>query len=145
MRIKLDQPFNSIDIGCANKKKEGCLGIDIVDHGQEIVWDITHGIPLPDNSISYVYSSHCLEHLELNDVHFVMREIRRICRPGARFDLRLPHADSIEAHYAGHVSFWSKRMLEGMITSYNNLGMTYRIIRAEHIGIELQAEIEIVK
>src|SRR5262245_4846726 len=82
-----------IDIGCGERKHSGSLGIDIASlGGVDIVADVTHGLPLKDCSVSGVYASHVLEHFD--DLVGVMGEIWRVCRPGARIYITVPHASS---------------------------------------------------
>jgi len=52
-----------LDLGCGDKKHrrpikgKNNVGLDIIDYGQEIVWDVKDGIPLPDNSCEYIIAS----------------------------------------------------------------------------------------
>lgn len=49
--------------------------------------NLVYGIPLPDQSVDYVYSSHLLEHLDRSSGRQLLEECWRILRPGgvARF------------------------------------------------------------
>ena len=49
--------------------------------------------PFSDDSVPLVYSSHCLEHLDDATVEQVLREARRVLRPGGRLILKLPDYD----------------------------------------------------
>jgi hypothetical protein len=40
-----------LDLGCGEFPKEGFTRLDINDFGQEIMWDATEGLPLPDNTV----------------------------------------------------------------------------------------------
>jgi predicted SAM-dependent methyltransferase len=69
------------------------------------VADIVHDLelfpyPQADESVDELYSSHCLEHLV--DPIGVMNEISRICKVGARVEIRVPHPNSNHAMCAGH-------------------------------------------
>ncbi len=61
------------------------LALDTVD----IVCDLEKGIPLPDNSVEYAFSSHFLEHV--SDLVFFMKEVHRVLKPGGIFESFVPH------------------------------------------------------
>jgi len=142
MRIqKLDFPVK-IDIGCGKGKIENFVGIDCLDFGQEIVWDVTKGIPLTDNSVSEIHTSHFLEHIENKDLQLMFDEFYRVCEDGALVTIIMPHADTIEAHYLCHYSMWSENKIEGIVK--DTLGKM-EIKTMERDGIHLKAELVIKK
>lgn len=79
-----------LDLGCGPHKKERHIGLDIDDCGQEIIWDLEKGIPLPDNSVMELRAFHILEHIRSENFIFVLREIYRVCKPGATFTAEVP-------------------------------------------------------
>jgi hypothetical protein len=79
-----------LELGCGNQKTEGYLGIDRFDlPGVDIVSDLNQGIPLRDNTVSRVYASHSLEHLD--DLTFIMGEIYRVCEHEAIVTIYAPY------------------------------------------------------
>jgi SAM-dependent methyltransferase len=52
-------------------------------------------LPFPDNSIDFVQGSHILEHIK--NIYGLMREIWRVCKPGARCLFITPYATSDDA------------------------------------------------
>ena len=46
----------------------------------DIIRDITKGLPFDDDSIDEIYTAHLLEHISPDDIHFVMREMYRVCK-----------------------------------------------------------------
>jgi predicted SAM-dependent methyltransferase len=103
-----------IDIGCGKYPKPGFIGIDIKDFGQDIVWDVRHGIPFPDNSLDEVYTSHFIEHLAMHEIDDFIYELIRVCKHGARVTFRCPHSDTKEALYACHLSLWNDERVKGI-------------------------------
>ncbi len=80
-----------IDIGCGRSKFKGTLGVDIVPlPGVDVVADLTRGLPFKDSSISEIYTSHTLEHVD--NLPAVMEEIWRVCKPNALVHIWVPHA-----------------------------------------------------
>lgn len=71
-------------------------------------------LPFADDSVDYLYSSHCVEHL--NYFQGVLWEIVRVCHPGAVVELRVPHhqqnqAHSLLAQHRGSLSYMDIRHL----------------------------------
>lgn len=80
-----------LDLGCGGSKKAGRIGIDRVDlQGVDIVGDITDCLKqFPDKSVSKIYSSHFLEHVD--DLELVVRETVRILKSEGCHHLTVPH------------------------------------------------------
>lgn len=110
-----------LDLGCGKNVIEGFVGMDKLDFGQEIVWDINHGIPLPDNSVSKLHSSHMLEHIRPEDLPNFFSEIVRVCVPDAWATIIVPHADTDEAHYLCHYSLWNESKMRGVVKDSPNI------------------------
>ena len=87
-----------IDFGCGPFKRPGYTGIDTCAFpGVDIVYDGA-AIPLPDNSVSEVYSSHCLEHVP--DLAATLAELWRVSKPGAIWTIEVPHFSSCTYWYS---------------------------------------------
>lgn len=81
-----------INIGCGEQKKEGWIGIDKADYGQEIKRDLLRGLPFCDNSIEEIIADSILEHIHENDdFTFVMNECLRVLKSGGQMYVRCPH------------------------------------------------------
>lgn len=97
------EPYK-IDIGCGNRKREGFIGIDYLDDPQvDINIDLRKcPLPFPDNFVSEVWSNHFFEHLCIEHVCRMMREIHRVCKPGAKVEIRVPHFSGLTNFYEFH-------------------------------------------
>ena len=105
-----------LDLGCADKKMKGYIGMDVRDWGQEIIRDIKRGIPYSNDSFEEVYTSHFMEHIERGDeIYFVMSEVYRVLKNGGRFVIRVPHSDGRHAFYPDHLSYWNQEMVSALI------------------------------
>jgi len=80
-----------LDIGCGRNKHKGYIGIDKRKlPGVDIVLNLDKdALPFPNNSIKEVLLYHVLEHVE--SPWRVMRDVIRVCKPGAMIRVRVPY------------------------------------------------------
>lgn len=144
---KVDVPgveIELLDLGCGKTNKG--IGIDIEDFGQQIVWDLRQGIPLPDNSVRKVVSSHFLEHITVPEIDKLFREIIRVCKDGATFEASVPHADKDEAMFLTHYTLWNEQRVRGIVLGYAMAGEnTLQLLDVHREGMQLFFTIRINK
>ena len=102
-----------LDIGCGMSKLPGAVGFDFVKYDcVDHVLDITKDHwPVADNSVDKIYSSHFFEHFDHgHKLHFVLREIGRVCKEGATIEIWTPHARGKGAFLPGHVAWLNEYM-----------------------------------
>lgn len=115
-----------LNLGCGKswkKIKPTYVGLDIVDYGQPIVWDMESGLPLPDDSCRDIFSSHVLEHL--GDLIGVMNECWRVLMKGGIFHIVVPHKENEKALVPSHVRMfdrwsWDFFQYESYAEEYNS-------------------------
>lgn len=61
--------------------------------------DATRHLPLPDESVCVIYSSHMLEHLGQADARVALAEFRRVLKPGGVLRLAVPDIRQIVETY----------------------------------------------
>ncbi|SDA79221.1 Methyltransferase domain-containing protein [Butyrivibrio sp. INlla18] len=88
---ELPENLVKIDIGCGRRKQDGFIGIvnspySMADHVLDLNKD---PLPFEDNSVDYVFSSHCLEHLE--NLEHILAEIYRVCKDRAQIFITVPY------------------------------------------------------
>ncbi len=66
-----------------------------IDYG-----DATRGLPIADESVEALYSSHMLEHLDRDEVILFLQEVRRLLRPGGVLRLALPDLKKLVNQYS---------------------------------------------
>lgn len=77
-----------LNLGPGNKHIDNSVELDWPD------WDAEKGeIPYPDEQFGAVFATHFLEHVE--NVKPLLREVGRVLKPGAPFNILVPHADSL--------------------------------------------------
>jgi SAM-dependent methyltransferase len=91
-------PGRVLDVGCGSAKYPGAVGIDISpDTDADVVHDLdVFPYPFADQSFDQVLMQDVLEHVA--EPIKVIDELHRICRPGARIQLRTPHFSSLLAY-----------------------------------------------
>lgn len=79
-----------LDIGSGTRKREGFIGIDVSQGALvDVRADLEKGLPFKDDTFTEVWMNHVFEHL--NDPVAAMDEIWRVCKHGARVEIRGPH------------------------------------------------------
>ncbi len=79
-----------LELGSGPKK--GIHGWTTVDVGAaDITWDLRRGIPLPNDSVDNIYSSHLLEHIPYYQLLPFLRECLRVMKSGAEFSVCVPN------------------------------------------------------
>jgi predicted SAM-dependent methyltransferase len=81
----------------------GIGGWTTVDYsGADISWDLRDSIPLSHSTVTAVYSSHLLEHLNFSEINYLLADINRILISGGKFRVCVPDARKyIEAYLQG--------------------------------------------
>jgi SAM-dependent methyltransferase len=87
-----------LDLGCGSAKFPGAFGVDIsADTDADLVHDLdAFPYPLEDDGFDQVLMQDVLEHVA--DPYRLFAELHRICRPGARVQLRTAHFSSVLAY-----------------------------------------------
>lgn len=120
-----------LDIGCGTFKREGYTGVDyyVETDIQAPMW----AIPLPDNSVDEIYSSHALEHVGKFDVVPTLMEWKRLIRPGGTIELHVPDLRWCCERWLAHQSTdWYMDILFGMQNAegeYHKTGFTPDIMQ----------------
>lgn len=107
IKHKLQSNVLRVDLGCGTNKHGNYVGVDVHPaSGADIIADLNQQFPFPDNSVDEVRAHDIIEHLP-DKIH-TMNEIWRICKPGAKVDIRVPSTDGRGAFQdPTHVSFWN--------------------------------------
>ncbi len=94
-----------IDLGCGKNKKEGYIGVDILDAPEvDYVTDLSKKpLPFDDNSVEAVYSNHFFEHI--TDPSPIFQQIGRVAQDGAQLEIWTPYAFSSNAFIFDHKFF----------------------------------------
>jgi SAM-dependent methyltransferase len=81
-----------LNLGSGNEYRKGWINIDVDPRWEpDILCNIEEGIPLEDNSVDFVFTKHVLEHIHPEKFAFVMGELKRVCRNGAKIVIYCPY------------------------------------------------------
>ena len=152
--------MRKLNLGCGPKPLEGYINIDLVkEFNPDIVRNIERGLPFDDNSVDEIFTSHFLEHIDPDLIHFVMYEIWRVCKHGAEVSIIVPigngwsnspeHKCPFNAHSDVFFTKWNYPILTG----YNYKLKEKSIFRAsvndledsDGYGDELHMVLEVIK
>lgn len=81
-----------LNIGCGPFPLEGFCNIDYDWIPGVFCFDITQGIPWPDAGVRGIFTEHCLEHISYANCLKVLRDFRRMLKPGGVARIAVPDA-----------------------------------------------------
>jgi predicted SAM-dependent methyltransferase len=91
-------PGERLHFGCGARRVPGWLNADLTGSDWDV--DLTRPLPWADGQFSTVVSQHVVEHLELRrELLPLLREVRRVCRPGAELWVSTPDLEVVCRSY----------------------------------------------
>ena len=88
------------NLGCGTRYHPAWINIDFHGDGNAVLsWDLSRGLPLPDQSCDVVYSSHVIEHFDRGGARRFLGECRRILKPGGIIRLVAPDLEGLARAY----------------------------------------------
>jgi SAM-dependent methyltransferase len=112
-----------LDLGSGGKRKPGFYAVDhLALEGVDIVADLNQPLALiPDQSVDHVYTRHVLEHI--HEFLPLMREIHRVCKPGAQIEIIVPHFSNVYGFSdPTHVRFFGIYTMNYFVRPESQLG-----------------------
>ena len=108
-----------LEIGAGNKKGEnGWITLDLTAKC-DLYWDLTNGIPFPDESVSKIYSSHVFEHFTFKEGQKLLDECLRVLVKDGIFSICVPNAKIYIKAYLNSACLCENRFF-GYKPAYNN-------------------------
>jgi predicted SAM-dependent methyltransferase len=100
-----------INAGGGNMKGEnGWIIVDMTNNC-DIFWNLSKGIPFPENSVKKIYCSHMLEHLTFNENIKFLSSCLKTLVPGGIFSACVPNARLFIEAYLNKDDFDEKKYL----------------------------------
>ncbi len=72
------------------------------------IWDLRKGLPYPDNSVKYIYSSHLLEHLSRAEARNLLKECFRVLLVGGVIRIVVPDLRICIEKYIKALEGWNE-------------------------------------
>ena len=120
-----------INLGCGFEKKEGYINIDIRKKvNPDMVIDLEKDKlkRFKDNSITEIYSRNCLEHIKPEYYIALIKDMYRVCKDGAIWNLELPYDNSVHRCNIFHYRTYSWH--------------TFDSLKAERLNIQEDIDLE---
>lgn len=87
-----------LNLGCGGKQVAGYIGVDFEENYSGVKPDVVadlRSLPFEDGSVDEVLAVHVIEHFYLWEVEDVLKEWKRVLKPGGKIVLELPCLDKI--------------------------------------------------
>jgi len=120
-----------VNVGCGKEPFPGWINLDLDPATPaDILWDVTDGLPFPDDSCAFIYSEHFLEHIPVAEGVRFLTECRRSLQPGGVVRIGMPGVQDVVREY--HENIWAK---QPWLAKY---GYDWIKTRAEYINISFR-------
>jgi predicted SAM-dependent methyltransferase len=90
-----------LHVGCGGVRLEGWLNTDI-SPSSPLYLDATRRLPIEDNSVSFIFSEHFVEHVPRRATLVFFEESFRVLRPGGILRISTPDAEALVRAYLNH-------------------------------------------
>ncbi len=135
-----------LNLGCGRKYMLRHINIDINPIWKcDLLRDITRGLPFDNSSVDSIHTSHLLEHIGPDDIHFVIREMWRVCKPKAHIRIVVPIGRGL-MNFPEHKSFWNAKSWV-FFTKWNfppETGYQFKLVKQEvkNVGTDIDSKKE---
>jgi predicted SAM-dependent methyltransferase len=80
-----------LHVGCGKNIRAGWLNTDNFPKAREAIHlDATRRFPFADGTFDYIFSEHMIEHVPYESGFFMLKECRRVLKPGGRVRIATP-------------------------------------------------------
>ena len=89
-----------LNLGCGSRFHPAWVNADLVPRAEGVLrCDVRAGLPFPGESFDAVYHAHVLEHLPRDGALSLLRECRRVLRPGGTIRVVVPDLEQVARLY----------------------------------------------
>lgn len=89
-----------VHLGCGEINHPAFINVDAIPYPHvHYVGDISRLTMFADNSVDFMYASHCLEHVSYHETALVLAEWYRVLKPGGVLRLSVPDFDQLVEIY----------------------------------------------
>ena len=143
-----------LDLGCGRNYHPDLINLDYLWHpGVDVCWDIQTGVPFPSGRFQGIFTEHCLEHFPIAKAFYLLKECRRILRPGGILRIVVPDAGMyLERYYERSrqqstepFPFESLESFEGIYTPILSVNRIYYQDREQEFGHRTMFDFALLK
>lgn len=125
-----------LHIGCGTIYKEGWINIDNNSDNNikklDFMWDLRKPLPLPENSVDFIYNEHFLEHLTVDNGVGLIKNLMKILKPNAVLRIAMPDLrKSVE-------NYMNKNYLNENKDGLKKYGLDFIQTNAEALNIDFR-------
>ena len=91
-------PIN-LNIGCGDVYYKNWINIDIDSPKADLVHDLRKPLPFKDNSVSFIYNEHFIEHLTLKEGLSTFKDFYRVLKPNGVLRIATPDLNNVIFRY----------------------------------------------
>ncbi|MBB2205163.1 class I SAM-dependent methyltransferase [Gluconacetobacter takamatsuzukensis] len=96
-----------LHLGCGRNVMPGWTNVDYEPQPDAFRWDLVEDLPLPNACVQYIFSEHFIEHISYSEGQKLLRECKRILKPGGGLRLSTPDlAFLINQYTQGRINEW---------------------------------------
>ena len=96
-------PGSYLDVGSGDSPQPDFCCLDYRWRpGLDVCWNVRRGLPFADGYIGGIFTEHMLEHIVFADALALLKEYRRVLRPGGVLRVIVPDGELSLSEYAKH-------------------------------------------
>lgn len=99
--------INGINLGAGTWNCENWIGLDKI---QNNYLNENSTFPIPDNSIEYIYSAHFFEHINDETAYNLLKESKRVLKPGGIIRIILPDFELLKRKYCENDTYFFNKI-----------------------------------
>jgi len=105
-----------LNLGCGRNTKQGWVNIDLVERENklDLIYDFSKGLPFEENSCSYIYHEHVLEHLNWRNGKEFLRECFKCLGQGGKLRLSYPDYKGFFTAYVDNDTKYFRELIESL-------------------------------
>lgn len=120
-----------LNIGCGTDYKDGWVNVDNNSDNNiekiDLNWDLRNPLPFPDNSVSFIFNEHFMEHLTPEEGIRANQDFMRVLRKGGVLRIAMPDLEDAVKQYTD--KNWKKHSV------LKNHGLGFVKTRAELLNM----------
>jgi predicted SAM-dependent methyltransferase len=92
-----------LNIGCGTDYKKGWINIDNNSDNNieklDLSWDLRNPLPFKDNSVDFIFHEHFFEHLTVEEVGGVIKDLMRVLKKNGVMRIAMPDLEVVVGNY----------------------------------------------